>query len=601
MIKKWDKIYESGIKDINKIIQDHKNEGNLGFEIFFHMDLDGVTSAIAMKKYLESYGLKIVDSHIIQYGNIEFAIKNKKPNSLAVLVDFSHFRTTFTIGTDHHSGQTGEISGSSYAKPSKSNLEIISGEISNSDIFYPGDVDLIRTIDSADFFKYGITPDEIHKSIFKLDRTQPGQRSRFLMGFVVNRLLLAYKNKRISVKSFNGKNEHINKNLLECVVLDSSPSLYSIYINLQHYINSSVSLEWNFNLKSYTHPRKLTTPEEINNNLQNYIKTRLSETEIKWDPEYKIVKQYGIGNVFETGSYDRYVIFKNYPDSDFACTVFPMGLIQVSCNPFKESKIKNIDLGEITKELLNKYKYQFSNINISLTDIKRINESEIGKMISKFGDDYDAIGFSFEDLKNFYNNDIIFLPNRESGDMKTRAELNLSGNEYIELINKIKLYMSIPYSKWTVEIKSQMDWCKIPLLKIIENLSGGHKSITNIQGLNFLDCRKDLCERLFGNNSYTVIMRKLADGFIEILKQKIDGSNSDLSINNDIKLMGDINENFQYYIQKMNEEPNPVSKSEFIEWGYFSKKSKNKKLNIEIQDKKVIGKFNFRESGNSYI
>jgi hypothetical protein len=40
-------IKESGIRDINKLAKRYPKA-----EIYFHQDLDGVTTAIAMKKYL---------------------------------------------------------------------------------------------------------------------------------------------------------------------------------------------------------------------------------------------------------------------------------------------------------------------------------------------------------------------------------------------------------------------------------------------------------------------------------------------------------------------------------------------------------------------
>ncbi|MEN6290385.1 MAG: DHH family phosphoesterase, partial [Methanobacterium sp.] len=337
MLKKYQdfktKINEEvGIRNITKIVQDHLDTGSNNFEIWFHQDLDGVTSALAMKKYLERYDLKLVDAHIIQYGGLEYAIKNKRPDSMAVLVDYAHFRTLFTIGTDHHSGQAGEVSGASHAKPTRSNVETISGEISNSDIFTAGDIKLIQTVDSADFLRQGITPEDIQNSIFSVKPTLSGEKNRFMMGFVVNRLLLVYKTKRISVKSLDGKRDHINKNLLECLVLDSTPSLVSMYLNLKHYMNSAVSLEWDRSKREHNVPKRLASPEEINANLQKYITSRKSSSDVNFDPEYKIVSQYGIGSVFEPGAYDRYVVFKNNPEAEFVCTIFPMGLIQVSCN-----------------------------------------------------------------------------------------------------------------------------------------------------------------------------------------------------------------------------------------------------------------------------
>lgn len=584
---------ESGIRNINKIVQDHLDTGSNNFEIWFHQDLDGVTSALAMKKYLENYGLKLVDAHIIQYGGLEYAIKNKRPDSMAVLVDYAHFRTLFTIGTDHHSGQAGSVSGSSHAKPTRSNVETISGEISNTDIFTSGDIKLIQTVDSADFLRQGITPEDIQKSIYSIRPELSGEKNRFMMGFVVNRLLLVYKTKRISCKSLDGKRDHINKNLLECLVLDSSPSLISMYHNLKHYMTSAVSLEWDRNKRQHNVPKRLASPEEISTNLQKYIKSRKDSAEVKYDPEYRIVSQYGIGSVFDSGSYDRYVVFKNNPEAEFVCTVFPMGLIQVSCNPFKEKRLKGIDLGEITKEVLGKYKYQLSNINVPINEIKRISESEIEGMRKKYGPDYQGVGFTFEDLKMFYDNDIIFL----GPDGKSRVNLSLSNpGEYQGVYDSIKSCMEKPFEKWSSQEKKQMENYKIPILRIIEQMSGGHPSITNIQGLNYLSSRKDLLKRLFNTEEYTDVMKLLAKEFINILKQKIDLSKSGKEIvydTGDLKLAGDISESIQYFVE-VGKDVKAVTKDEFIKLGSnhnFAKTKDGKGFSMNIHDGKVIGKF----------
>ena len=599
MLKKYQdfktKINEEvGIRNITKIVQDHLDTGSNNFEIWFHQDLDGVTSALAMKKYLERYGLKLVDAHIIQYGGLEYAIKNKRPDSMAVLVDYAHFRTLFTIGTDHHSGQAGEVSGASHAKPTRSNVETISGEISNSDIFTAGDIKLIQTVDSADFLRQGITPEDIQNSIFSVKPTLSGEKNRFMMGFVVNRLLLVYKTKRISVKSLDGKRDHINKNLLECLVLDSTPSLVSMYLNLKHYMNSAVSLERDRSKREHNVPKRLASPEEINANLQKYITSRKSSSDVNFDPEYKIVTQYGIGSVFEPGAYDRYVVFKNNPEAEFVCTIFPMGLIQVSCNPFKEKRLKMIDLGEITKEVLSKYKYQLSNINIPINEIKRISESEIEGMRKKYGPDYQGVGFTYEDLKMFYDKDIIFL----GSDNKTRLNLDLNNpGEYKSIADNIKRCMQTPYENWSREDKKEMEKYKIPVLRIIEQMSGGHPSITNIQGLNYLASRKDLLLRLFKTEDWLQVMKLLANEFVNILKQKIDLAKTGKEVvydTGDLKLAGDISESFEYYVE-INNKVKPVSKDEFIQLGSDSKFAKSKDgkgFSMDIKDNKVIGKYN---------
>ena len=211
MIKKFNSFVneEVGIRNIKSTIGDSNK-----CEIYFHKDLDGVCTAIAMKSFLKTYyRVDTVDTHIIQYGGLEFAIKTGMEGTLKVVVDFAHSKPMFKIATDHHDRQVGaDDTKSKYFKPSRSNVEIVSGEISYSDVFLPTDIELIKTIDSANFLKWEIKPEDVQNSIFKFRRELSGEKNRFMMGFVVNRLLLAYKNKRISCKSLDGKRDHINKN-----------------------------------------------------------------------------------------------------------------------------------------------------------------------------------------------------------------------------------------------------------------------------------------------------------------------------------------------------------------------------------------------------
>jgi hypothetical protein len=80
-------IKESGIRDIKRLAKRYPKA-----KIYFHQDLDGVTTAIAMKEYLESNGIEVVDSEIIQYGDREFAVKkvDAEGDIMPVLVDFAH-------------------------------------------------------------------------------------------------------------------------------------------------------------------------------------------------------------------------------------------------------------------------------------------------------------------------------------------------------------------------------------------------------------------------------------------------------------------------------------------------------------------------------
>jgi hypothetical protein len=543
---------EVGFRNLKMLAQKYQTA-----EIYFHQDLDGVCSALSMKHFIEKYyNIKVVDCHIIQYGALEYAVKHTKPDNLPIIVDYAHSKVGYIL-FDHHDKQSGaDTAAGVYAKASRSNAEIISGEISYSDVFLSTDIQLIQTVDSANFLKFNIKPEDIQNSIFGIDKNISAERNRFLMGFVVNRLLLAMKNKRITVKSLDGKRDHNGRNLLECLVMDCSPSLYSIFVNLKHYINKAYSFEYNRATKEYNRKDRLATPEQLTKNLTDYIKTRkqyifqpitgktVKHPEINYDEKYKIVVQDGIGNVFAPGSYDRYVVFKNFPDAEFVCTIFPMGLIQISCNPFKEKRLKSVNLGEITQEVLSKYKYELSNIRIGVSDIKRINEEEIGKMKNKYGPDYVGMGFKFSDLQSLYKDSIVYLPGRKAGDLKNRAQLDLT-NEELPEVQLLKQWMDKNISKWPFDVQEEINHLKIPVLDIITQSSGGHPSITNIQGFNYMSTRRDLMERLFKTGNFADVMKMVAQEFLTRLKARIDaeqsGSTVSVSLDPEVKLKGSIN------------------------------------------------------------
>ena len=105
-----------------------------------------------MKKYLEDNGIDVVGSHIIQYGDKEFAVKKNDAtgDTMPVLVDFAHGKPMFVIHTDHHDRQAGaEDTKSTSFRPSRSNVETISQIVSPKDIFPSSDILLISTVDSV--------------------------------------------------------------------------------------------------------------------------------------------------------------------------------------------------------------------------------------------------------------------------------------------------------------------------------------------------------------------------------------------------------------------------------------------------------------------
>jgi hypothetical protein len=492
----------SGIRKIRKIRNAYKEA-----ELYFHQDLDGVTSYLAMKSYLESNKIKVVDSHVIQYGSLEFNVQNTKEGRLPVLVDFAHVKDMFVIATDHHDSQAGANSGmSTNFKKSSSNVETISGEISSSDVFLNTDIELIKTIDSANFVKWNLKPEDIQNNTFKFDKTISAEENRFKLGLVVNRLLLALKNKRIKVISLDKKYSHHNRNLLECLVFDAKPSIYSLYANLMHYIKNAICFEYKHDMRSYHNPVNLPSLEEMNDNLNNYIQSRkeyvtngeeiIKNQNINFDRTYKIVTQFDIGEVFKPGSYDRYVVFNNFPQTEWVCTQFKNGLIQIAANPFNSNQ-HNIHLGRITDKLLEKWKSVLTNFRIPVSAVKRIAESESFKLKQKHAN-YKPIGFTWNDLVTFYSDNIYYQPNRRTGDLKTIDKLNTNDSSNFD-VAFVKEKMNQLFDDWTFNEKQEMMNYKITAYDILKIMSGGHTSITNLQGFNFLDERPDAIKKYFGN------------------------------------------------------------------------------------------------------
>lgn len=417
------RITESGIRDISALRKRYPKA-----EIYFHQDLDGVTTAIAMKKYLEDNGIDVIDSHVIQYGDKEFAVKKLDATGdvMPVLVDFAHGKPMFVIHTDHHDRQAGaEDTKSTSFRPSRSNVATISQIVSPKDLFPSSDVLLINTVDSADFAKYDITPEEVVNYIFKFDKDKSLQKNKMLMGFVINKLLLAFKNK---------------KGFLEDLVKNSEPSLLSILTNI----------------KSWMKKTNAAKPEELQKNAEDYMQSMKGYPKV----EDNIIFQYGGGSMMKPGSYDRYTPFKNNPEADFLIMAWPMGLVQASCNPFKkERELKGVNLGEIAQEVLSKWEPQLKERTIPLSTIKWVSETSATP---------ESVGFTFKDFKALY------------GDKFTTME----GGE--KILDHIHEMMETPFKDLSDEHKEMLDKIGINAWDLIQANSGGHKCITNISGLNYL-------------------------------------------------------------------------------------------------------------------
>jgi hypothetical protein len=381
-----------------------------------------------MKKYLESNGIKVVDAHVIQYGDKEFSVKKNDAtgDTMPVLVDFAHGKPMFVIHTDHHDRQAGaEDTKSTSFRQSRSNVETLSQVVSPKELFPSPDILLISTVDSADFARKNLTPDDVVNYLFRFDKDKSLQSNKMLLGLFINKLLLAFKNK---------------PGFLEMLVMDSEPSLLSILNNIKNWMKSVGSPS----------PEQLQkNAEDYKQNMKNY--PRVSDS---------IIFQYGGGNMFKPGSYDRYTPFRNNPEADFLIMAWPMGLVQASCNPFKkERELKGVNLGEIAQEVISKWEDQLKQRTIPLSTIKWVSETSVGP---------ESIGFTFKDFEALY------------GDKFTTIE----GGE--KVLDHIQDMMETPFKDLTEEHRNMLDKIGINAWDLIQSNSGGHKCITNISGLNYL-------------------------------------------------------------------------------------------------------------------
>ena len=459
-------IKESGIKNIKDISRRYPKA-----EIYFHQDLDGVTTAIAMKKYLESNGIKVVDSHVIQYGDKEFSIKKNdaKGDTMPVLVDFAHGKPMFVIHTDHHDRQAGaEDTKSTSFRQSRSNVETISQVVSPQELFPSSDVLLINTVDSADFARQNLTPTDVVNYLFRVDKEKSLQNNKMLLGLVINKLLLAFKNK---------------PGFLESLVMDSEPSLMSILTNIKSWMKQSV-VPTEFQLQK--------NADEYASQMKNFPKV-----------SDNIIFQYGGGSMFKAGSYDRYTPFRNNPEADFLIMAWPMGLVQASCNPFKKDReLKGVNLGEIGQEVIGKWADQLKQKTVPLSTIKWVSETSVNP---------ESIGFTFKDFKALYGEKIMYI---EGGE---------------KVLDKIETMMEKPFKNLSEEEMITLDKIGVNALDLIQSNSGGHKCITNISGLNYLGKSTRPPK---GNSRYddsddspsVKFTKMIANEFQRVLKEKIQAS-----------------------------------------------------------------------------
>lgn len=470
-------LLETGIRNIRELAKNYKKA-----VIYGHQDLDGITSSIAAKAYLERYGIQVVDFQIIQYGAMEFAItKPIDENTMGVLVDFAHGKPFMKIHTDHHQNQQVMKGSSNQFRHSESNADTWSTSISTSDIFPTEDIRVINMVDSAQYKREGIKPEDMLKATINVDKEKSVLRNHLDMGMACGKLVLAFKSRPDFFKE---------------VVMRAKPSLESMYNVIRKIIKERIAMG----------EKRWVDPKKIEKNSLNYWNEQSSKKipngEIKDIDDMSngqslmindIIFQCGGGYMGSVGSYDRYTAFRLYPNSKYFIMLWnAFGMMQVSKNPWYEGNdLDDVNLGDIVLGDIFKKRVAPSLYNdkykISLLAIKRLNEEKVDE-------NKGSIGFDYEGLINVYPK-LGELIDKFSDKYKyvIKKYMNWKPSDFIESDPK--------------EIEKALDILGKKLYVYLPDIvmanSGGHPSITNLTGFGYLNEELRLRSRLDkGENPY---------------------------------------------------------------------------------------------------
>jgi hypothetical protein len=324
------------------------------------------------------------------------------------------------------------------------------------------------------------------------------------MGLVVNKLLLAYKNK---------------PNFLEDIVLNAKPSLLSIL---------------NF-IKKVAIDKGYASPEQLTKNTEEYVQSRKdSGVEVTGN----ILSQYGFGSTSKPGAYDRYTPFRNNPDADFLVTGMPFGTVQASCNPFKESRsLKGINLGEIKDQVLLDFKSELEKQILPFRTIKRIAEKEATK---------DSVGFTSRDMMALYGSMPSYNPETQSINGYDFLVANSGGHKCITNISGINFMYSgydKPYTKdlpkESIPIafyEGQNTFIKDIKQKLLRFRKLSEKQIQSaISGMKREGIDTESLMNQKQERGYLDLVKEIKDRFVDILNEMMGSKNENITENHNKK------------------------------------------------------------------
>ncbi|KXB08521.1 hypothetical protein AKJ59_00805, partial [candidate division MSBL1 archaeon SCGC-AAA385M02] len=175
---------------------------------------------------------------------------------------------------------------------------------------------------------------------------------------------------------------------------------------------------------------------------------------------------------------------------NYLTMAWPVGLVQLSQNPFKKLK-SDLHLGNIVMDqVMPKFKSKLESIDVTLENIKKTFEQDVTKKKM-----YDAVGFTFKDFLALFEDKIRGLS--DSGKFRDMVS-DISNKKHMDLSQKQKnILEKVTVSAWDIIMAG----------------SGGHKAITNISGLNFINKKQY-------NGGYVQLIHDIQYEIAKVMKDK---------------------------------------------------------------------------------
>ncbi len=271
-----------------------------------------------------------------------------------------------------------------------------------------------------------------------------------------------------------------------------------------------------------------------------------------------------------------------------------MGLIQMSCNPFKEKEL-NVHLGDVAREIMSNHERTLKRIAIRLDQVKYEYEEtqDLKKLKTEDEDTHDAVGFKISDLEAFYG-DCVWRKNFVGGKTTWKKE-DFKDKDLRDAMNMSYSELDKPEN---ADKKKVLSMRSISIWELISRNSGGHPSITNLTGFGFFKYNKRACKVAYGVDNYTLVMKKIAREMVNSLKEKIAQERENKKVTYDVgnvEFTGtDTNESYNFFVIDKIGNEQKVDQDRFVELGSKNAmKSKNIKIDKEKsgQIRKVVAQF----------